>query len=114
LTLNPLKLSLFQRVIVSLIFGIAAGIFFGEPAGRLEIFGDIYIKLLLMTVIPYILVSLVGGIGRLDMKVAGVIGLRGRALILFLWLLILLTLVFLPLAYPTIDRCLFLQLQPGC
>ena len=53
-----------------------------------------------MTVIPYIMVSLIGGLGRLNLKMAKLIGIRGGLLILFLWLLTALTLTFLPLAYP--------------
>jgi Na+/H+-dicarboxylate symporter len=93
MTLNPLKLTPFQRVIVSLVAGILAGLFFGEPMGKLEILGDVYIKLLQMTVIPYILVSLVGGLGKLDMQMAKRIGSRGGSLILFLWLLTMLSLL---------------------
>ncbi len=100
MTLNILKLSPFQRVIASLLLGIFAGIFLGEPAGKLNIVGNIYIKLLQMTVIPYIMVSLIGGLGRLDLKMAKLIGIRGGMLILFLWCLTALTLTFLPLAYP--------------
>jgi len=99
-TINPLKLSPFQRVIVSLVLGVFLGVFIGEPAGKLNIIGNIYIKLLQMTVIPYIMVSLIGGLGRLDLKMAKLIGLRGGSIILFLWALTALTLTFLPLAYP--------------
>jgi len=52
------KLSPFQRVILALFFGILAGIFVGEPAGELEIIGNAYIRLLQMTVLPYVLVSI--------------------------------------------------------
>jgi Na+/H+-dicarboxylate symporter len=45
--------------------GIACGIFFGEAVGFLEIVGNAFIKLLQMTILPYILVSLVYGIGGL-------------------------------------------------
>ena len=100
MTLNPLKLSPFQRVIASLFLGIALGIFVGEPAGKLEILGNIYIKLLQMTVIPYILVSLIGGLGRLDMAMAKQIGIKAGLLILFIWTLTMLSLLLLPLAYP--------------
>jgi len=100
MTFNPLKLSPFQRVIASLFFGIAVGIFVGEPAGKLDILGNIYIKLLQMTVIPYILVSLIGGLGRLDMAMAKRIGIKGGLLILFIWSLTMLSLLLLPLAYP--------------
>ncbi len=100
MTLNPLKLTPFQRVIASLLLGIFFGIFLGEPAGKLNIIGNIYIKLLQMTVIPYIMVSLIGGLGRLDLKMARLVGIRGGGLILFLWILTAVTLTFLPLAYP--------------
>lgn len=46
------KLSPFQRVIAALFLGIFAGIFVGEPAGNLEIVGNVYIRLLQMTVLP--------------------------------------------------------------
>jgi len=67
------KLSPFQRVIIALILGILTGIIVGEPAGVLTVGGTIYIRLLQMTVLPYVL---------------------------FLWLAIMLTLLLLPLAYP--------------
>lgn len=35
------------------------GLFFDEPAGHLQFFADAFIKLLRMTVLPYIVVSLV-------------------------------------------------------
>ncbi len=94
------KLSPFQRVILALFFGILAGVFVGEPAGKLEIIGNAYIRLLQMTVLPYVLVSIIGGLGRLDNKTATSIGIRAVKVILIMWLAVMLTLVFLPLAYP--------------
>lgn len=101
MTLNPLRLTPFQRVIASLVAGVLVGLFFGEPMGKLAFLGDVYIRLLQMTVIPYILVSLISGLGRLEMDMARRIARRGGGLILFLWLLTMLSLLFLPLAYPT-------------
>ena len=94
------KLSPFQRVILALVFGILAGIFVGEPAGKLEIIGNAYIRLLQMTVLPYVLVSIIGGLGRLDTDTAASIGIRAVKVILIMWLAVMLTLVLLPLAYP--------------
>lgn len=94
------KLSPFQRVIIALILGILAGIFVGEPAGNLEILGNAYIRLLQMTVLPYVLVSIIGGLGRLDSRMAASIGIKAVKVILFLWLAVMLTLLLLPLAYP--------------
>jgi Na+/H+-dicarboxylate symporter len=94
------KLSPFQRVILALIFGILAGLFVGEPAGDLEFIGNAYIRLLQMTVLPYVLVSIIGGLGRLDNEMAASIGIRAVKVILIMWLAVMLTLVLLPLAYP--------------
>lgn len=94
------SLSAFQRVIICLILGIASGIFVGERAGVLEIVGTGYIRLLQMTVLPYVLVSVIGGLGRLDASMAGTIGSRGGMVILFLWLTTMATLLLVPLAYP--------------
>jgi Na+/H+-dicarboxylate symporter len=95
------KLSPFQRVVIALILGILTGIFVGEPAGILEVGGTIYIRLLQMTVLPYVLVSIIGGLGRLDTSMAANIGIKAVKIILFMWLAVMLTLLLLPLAYPT-------------
>ncbi|MEI6895147.1 MAG: cation:dicarboxylase symporter family transporter [Colwellia sp.] len=94
------KLSPFQRVIIALLLGISTGIFVGEPAGKLEIIGNVYIRLLQMTVLPYVLVSIIGGLGRLDSSMASRIGMRAVKVIVIMWLAVMATLLLLPLAYP--------------
>ena len=95
-----LNLSAFNRVILGLGLGIFAGLFFGELAGNLEIFGEAYIRLLQMTVIPYIIVSLIGGLGRLDADIAKRIGIAGGLLILLIWGITEVSNLFLALTYP--------------
>lgn len=94
------NLSPFQRVVIALILGIFTGIFVGEPAGNLEILGNAYIRLLQMTVLPYVVVSIIGGLGVLDAEMAKSIGIRAVKVILSMWLAVMLTLLLLPLAYP--------------
>ncbi|MBW2404824.1 MAG: cation:dicarboxylase symporter family transporter, partial [Deltaproteobacteria bacterium] len=53
------------QVFIALGLGLVAGIFFGELMTVLEPIGDIFIGLLQMAVWPYIVVSLIGGLGRL-------------------------------------------------
>ncbi len=96
----PWKFSLFHKVILGVILGLVVGIVVGEPAGRLGILGTAYVRLLQMTVLPYVVVSLIGGIGRLNATQARIIGSRGGALILFLWGIGLVVLTALPLGYP--------------
>jgi len=93
-------LSAFQRVLLGLGLGILTGLFFGEATASLEIIGNAYIKLLQMTVLPYILVSLVLGLARLDVAHARRVGTIGLLLILMLWGITLISVLFLPLAYP--------------
>ena len=94
------RLSDFTKVVLGLVLGVIAGIVVGEPAGQLTILGQAYIKLLQMTVLPYILVSLVGGLGGLDRSMARRIGAWGGGLILFIWAVTMATVCLLPLAYP--------------
>jgi len=94
------NLSPFKRVVLALILGISSGLMFGEIMGNLELVGVAYIRLLQMTVLPYVLVSIIGGLGRLDSHMAGRIGLKAIRVILLVWLAVMLTLVLLPLAYP--------------
>ncbi|MBU2869659.1 cation:dicarboxylase symporter family transporter [Colwellia sp. E2M01] len=94
------KLSPFQRVIIALILGIFTGIFVGEPAGHIGVVGDVYIRLLQMTVLPYVLVSIIGGLGRLDSAMASRIGMRAVKVIFIMWSAVMATLLLLPLAYP--------------
>ncbi|MGI9265323.1 MAG: cation:dicarboxylate symporter family transporter, partial [Gammaproteobacteria bacterium] len=96
----PWKLSLFHQVLLGVFAGLFVGILIGEPAGKLGIFGTAYVRLLQMTVLPYVVVSLIGGIGRLNATQAKIIGSRGGALILFLWGVGLVVLTALPLGYP--------------
>ena len=101
------KPSAFMQVIIGLFLGLFVGLFFGEPAGQLGILGTAYIRLLQMTVLPYVVVSLIGGVGRLSGQQARMIGSRGGALILFLWTVALVTLTALPLGYPDWEAASF-------
>lgn len=69
--------------------------------GSLGIIGTAYIRLLQMTVLPYVLVSIIGGLGRLDSSMAARIGNKAVKIILLIWLAVMLTLVLLPMAYPS-------------
>lgn len=99
--------SAFSQVIWGLSLGLFIGIFFGEDAGVFGLFGDAYVRLLQMTVVPYVLVSLIGGLGKLDMSHARQIGSQGGMLILFLWVIAMIGLLALPFAYPDWEAAAF-------
>jgi Na+/H+-dicarboxylate symporter len=87
-------------VLLGLVLGIAAGVFFGESAASVQIVGDAFIQLLQMTVIPYIAVSLIGAVGRLDYRTAAQLALKGGAVLVLTWGIALTFVVALPLAFP--------------
>lgn len=92
--------SLSTRILVGLGAGILAGIFFGEPAAVLQPVADIYIRLMQMTVLPYLITSLVIAFGQLSISEAKRLALRGGALLLIVWLLTSLVIFAFPLAFP--------------
>ena len=94
------NLSLSTKVLLGVFIGIFVGLFFGEDVAWMSIPGDIFIGLLQMTVLPYIMFTLIVNIGRLTLD-------TGKRLIrfglIFLGLLLsvgLLYLVILPLSFP--------------
>lgn len=94
------RISLSTWILLSMALGIGAGLFFGELAAPLEVVGDIWIKLLQMTVLPYVMLSLVLGLGRLDYGDALLLAKRGGAMLLLLWAVTLLVIFLFPRAFP--------------
>ncbi len=100
-------MALSTRIFIGLFAGIATGLFFGELVADLKVIGDVFIKLLQMTVLPYIVVSLVAGFGRMDLQEAKRLALRGAAVLGIIWLLALLLIFAAPLAFPVRDSASF-------
>lgn len=61
------RLSFSVKVVIGLIAGVLLGLFFGERVSWLSVAGDVFIGLLQMTVLPYIVISLIVNIGRLSL-----------------------------------------------
>jgi Na+/H+-dicarboxylate symporter len=53
------------RILAGLLAGVAVGLFFGESAAVLQPLADLYIRGMQMTVLPYLVLTLVGGLGQL-------------------------------------------------
>jgi Na+/H+-dicarboxylate symporter/ABC-type amino acid transport substrate-binding protein len=94
------SMTLASKVLIGFIVGIASGVFFGELIAPVGIVGDAFIRLLQMTVLPYVLVSLILGLGRLSSNEAGRLFKRAGALLLVLWAVALVFVLVMPLAYP--------------
>ncbi len=92
--------SLSMMILLGLVTGIAAGLFFGEFCARLDIVGRAFIGLLRMTVLPYIIVSLIANLGRLSLPQSRRLAVVGGAVLLILWLIALISIVLLPQSLP--------------
>jgi len=95
------------RIFVGLIIGIATGLFFGELVADLKMIGDIFVKLLQITVLPYIIFSLVAGFGRMQMDQARRLAVRGSVVLLVIWALALVMIFVAALAFPEMEAASF-------
>jgi Na+/H+-dicarboxylate symporter/ABC-type amino acid transport substrate-binding protein len=96
-----------RKILLGLVLGVATGIFLGDRAAPLRLLADGFIRLLQMTVLPYVTVSLIAGIGGLDAATARRLFLRVGALTLVLWGLALGAVFLMPLTFPPLQSASF-------
>jgi Na+/H+-dicarboxylate symporter/ABC-type amino acid transport substrate-binding protein len=89
-----------QLILLSLTAGVCAGLFFGDMAAPLQVVGSAYVGLLQMTVLPYILFSLISNIGRLNKHQAGMLARVGLVIMLTLWVLVGLVVIVMAQTLP--------------
>ncbi|MDJ0990704.1 MAG: cation:dicarboxylase symporter family transporter [Desulfobacterales bacterium] len=94
------KLSLSSWILISMAAGIACGIFFGEYCHFLQIFGNAFIKLLQITILPYIFVSLIQGLGGLTFNQARQLAIKAGILLLVFWAIVFAVILLMPLSFP--------------
>lgn len=97
---HKLRLSSSGYIYLSLFLGAVCGIFFGEMVHWLRIVGDIFVKLLQITVIPYISLSLITGIGSLSYKEVAAHALKGGGIYLLISTITLVIVLLIPLSFP--------------
>lgn len=93
-------MSLSSQILLSLVLGLATGLFFGELASPVKPIGDAFILLLQMTVIPYVSISLITGLGSLRAEGAARLAWRAGSILIVLWGLTLGVVVLMPLSFP--------------
>jgi Na+/H+-dicarboxylate symporter len=99
--------SLATQVLIALVLGVLAGLFFGERMAVLDMVGMAFVRLLQMTVLPYVVVSLVAGLGRLKAREAARLGWRAGLILVVLWALGLVFVALMPLVYPDWESASF-------
>ncbi len=99
--------SLTFRIVSGLVLGILSGLFFGEKVAGLQIIADIWIGLMQMTVLPYVIVSLIAGLGQLDARLARLLAVKGGLLMLLFWGIALVVITVMPMAFPELVSASF-------
>jgi Na+/H+-dicarboxylate symporter len=99
--------TLSRQVLVGMLAGLGVGVVFGELVAPLKIVADGFIKLLQMTVLPYVVVSIISSLGSLDAAAARRLGLRASLVLLVLWLVAIVFALLVPLAFPTLAKASF-------
>ncbi len=94
------KMSLSTKILIGLALGILTGLFFGEKVAFLGPAGRAFLLLLQMTVLPYVVVALMKGIGSLDFDTAKLLARKAGSILAIIWLLTLAVVFLFPIAFP--------------
>jgi len=101
------SLSLSAQIVIALSAGALLGLFLGERVAPISVIADGYILLLQMTVLPYITVSLVAGLGSLTPNQARMIFSKVGLLLVLLWAISLVLVFVIPFAFPSWETASF-------
>jgi Na+/H+-dicarboxylate symporter len=95
------------QILTGLGTGILAGLFVGEDAAALNWAADGFVKLLQMTVLPFVTVSIIGSLGRLDRAQSRSLVWRAGGVLAGVWLLALGFALLIPLTFPAGETASF-------
>ncbi len=101
------RLNLSTAILIGMVLGIATGIFFGDMVAFLDVIGSAFIRLLQMTILPYILVSLILGIGGLSYEKAGLLAVKAGGLLLVTWVIVFAFILLMQLGFPNWESASF-------
>ncbi|WP_168205198.1 cation:dicarboxylate symporter family transporter [Bythopirellula goksoeyrii] len=94
-------------IALGLLLGILCGVFFGEYCEKLDVIGKAYVGLLQMTVLPYLVFSLIAKMGRLDVDRAKKLGVAALTVLLAMGLIGVLLIVLVSCILPAIKGASF-------
>jgi Na+/H+-dicarboxylate symporter/ABC-type amino acid transport substrate-binding protein len=106
-TMKKVRFSLSTNIILALVLGVLCGIFFGEYCAGLHIFGDAFVKLLQMSILPFIVVSLISGLGSLSYDEAKELAITAGSVLLLFWAMVFAIILLMPLSFPSLKSASF-------
>ncbi len=94
-------------IAIGLLLGVLCGVMFGDYCADLQVVGNAYVGLLQMTVLPYLVLSLISKMGRLNPSEAKRLGIAALAVLLILWLIGIALVVSVSAILPPIEGASF-------
>ena len=104
---RKVRLSLSTQVLLGLILGIGAGVMCGEHVAFLQHVGKAFMLLLQMTVLPYLALSLITGLGHLTYQEVKALALKVGAVLVGSWGVAFAAILVMPLAFPVWESATF-------
>ncbi len=96
-------------VVIGAVTGIAVGVFFGERVEVLDSVGEGYVRMMEIVVFPYIICSLLHGLGRLSPETAWKLFRCGWHIFVIMWVGTFLLIFVLSFAIPAVPPPLFID-----
>jgi len=100
-------LSLSTSIFLGMLLGVSCGVFFGEYCAFLAPVGNIFLGLMKMSILPYIMVSLIVGIGSLSIEQARLLAAKGGLWVVLLLAISLIVILLMPLSFPSLESASF-------
>jgi len=104
-------LSLSRWIFIGLGLGVAFGLFFGELCRPLKFVGTAFLKLLQMGVLPYMVVTLIHGIGSLSPGEARLMAGKGSIVLGLFWVVGLIVIFVFSFAFPVVQSSSFFSVS---
>ena len=114
--MNLRRLGLSARILIGVGLGVLTGLFFGDAATALQPVADVYIRLMQMTVLPYLMLALIIGFGQLKAAQVRRMAGRGGALLAATWGLTFAVIAVMPSSFPGMKTASFFSnalVEPG-
>ena len=96
-----------RKILVGLAAGVVTGLVLGELVAPLQAVADGFVRLLQMTVLPYVTISIISSLGSLNMQQARLLGLRCGLVVLVLWAIAFAVTWLMPLTWPATESASF-------
>jgi len=95
------------RILIGLGAGILVGLFLGERATAVKWAADGFVKLLQMTVLPYVTLSIISSLGTLQMSSAKRLAWHAGVVLVSIWAIALAFALLIPLTFPHVQSASF-------